>query len=53
MVEEARRILSEACSPPDTPNTLGGIARQLFGPEHGAELELPERLASREPPQFD
>ena len=38
MEEEARRILREAISAPER---LGDLARQLFGPDHGVELELP------------
>jgi len=41
MEEEARRILREAVAAPER---LGDLARQLFGPEHGVELELPAHV---------
>ncbi|MGB5200105.1 MAG: hypothetical protein WBN68_15165 [Sedimenticolaceae bacterium] len=45
MEEEARRILKDAVSAPDH---LGDLAMRIFGPEHGADLQLPER-APHEP----
>lgn len=38
--EEARRILRDAVV---TPERIGDLARRLFGPDHGAELEVPRR----------
>lgn len=51
MEEEARKILRES---------LGGVQevsaadifRELFGPEHGVELDLPPRGSFRPPPDF-
>jgi plasmid stability protein len=40
MEEEARRILKDAVSAPDR---LGDLALSIFGPEHGVDLQLPER----------
>ena len=40
MDEEARRILKDAVS---TPDCLGDLALRIFGPEHGVDLQLPER----------
>ena len=45
MEEEARRILNNAVSAPDH---LGDLATRIFGPEHGVDLQLPER-APHEP----
>lgn len=42
MEEEARRILKEAVTAPDR---LGDLALRIFGPNHGVDLELPERTA--------
>jgi len=53
MEEEARRILSEICSPASPTANLADIALRLFGKENGVELELPPRLPGREPPSFD
>jgi antitoxin FitA len=36
--EEARRILKRAIA---APVRLSDLARELFGPEHGVDLELP------------
>lgn len=52
MEEEARRILSEACTPAESPTSLGDLALELFGVEGGVELELPPRDRPREPPDF-
>ena len=41
MEEEARRILKDAVSPPDH---LGDLALGIFGPKHGVDLQLPERI---------
>lgn len=42
MEEEVRRILKQAVT---SPIRLGDMAVQLFGEQHGAELELPEHTA--------
>ncbi len=39
MEEEARQILRRAVAAPDR---LGDMALRFFGPDHGADLELPE-----------
>jgi plasmid stability protein len=39
MEEEARRILKAAVAAPER---LGDLALQIFGPQHGVDLELPE-----------
>ena len=51
-MEEARRILDEACGSTDRPETLADIALELFGPEGGVELDFPPRQALREPPDL-
>ena len=40
MEEEARRILRQSVA---TPVKIGELAQELFGKEHGVELELPAR----------
>jgi plasmid stability protein len=45
MEEEARRILKAAVAAPER---LGDVALQIFGPQHGLDLELPEH-ARHEP----
>ena len=40
MEEETRRIIRQAVA---TPERIGDLAVQLFGPAHGVDLELPER----------
>jgi plasmid stability protein len=40
MEEEARRILRDAVRAPER---LGDLALELFGPETGVDLELPDR----------
>lgn len=40
MEEEARRILKEAVGAPEN---LGDLALRIFGPNHGVDLQLPER----------
>ena len=40
MEEEARQILTRAVSPPER---LGDLFLKIFGPERGADLELPPR----------
>ena len=41
MEEEARRILKAAVAAPER---LGDLALRIFGPHHGVDLELPERV---------
>ena len=41
MEEEVRQILKEAVA---SPERLGDLALELFGPQHGVDLMLPERL---------
>jgi len=48
MEEEARRIIKAAVSAPDW---LGDLALRIFGPEHGVDLQLPEK-APHEPPDL-
>jgi plasmid stability protein len=45
MEEEARRILKAAVTAPER---LGDVALQIFGPQHGVDLVLPEH-APHEP----
>ena len=52
MEEEVRCILRDVLDH-DRPRSLADIALELFGPENGVELELPERVPLREPPEFD
>lgn len=40
MEEEARQILTQAVSPPER---LGALFLKIFGPENGADVELPPR----------
>jgi antitoxin FitA len=51
MEEEARNILRESLDR-DKPETMADIARELFGPEHGFELDIPPRERFRPPPDF-
>ncbi|HEV2187100.1 MAG TPA: Arc family DNA-binding protein [Stellaceae bacterium] len=51
MEEEARQILSDSLDR-QRPETLGDIARELFGPKHGFKLDLPPREMFRPPPDF-
>lgn len=54
MEAEARTILQSALEDPLRPReTLTGIMRDLFGTEHGLELELPSRETARPMPTFD
>ncbi len=48
MEEEARRILKAAVTAPER---LGDVALQIFGPQHGVDLELPEH-APHEPTEL-
>lgn len=49
MEEEVRRILRVAVT---TRTDLAELATNLFGAEHGVDLELPEH-ADHEPPRFE
>ena len=40
MEEEARRILRDAVSAPEN---MGDLALRIFGPQHGVDLQLPDR----------
>jgi plasmid stability protein len=51
MEEEVRNILRESLDR-EHPETMADIARELFGPKHGFELDLPPRVAFRPPPDF-
>lgn len=53
MEEEVRLILREAVGRKPSSRNLTEIARSIFGPENGVDLELPTRGPGREPPTFD
>lgn len=53
MEEEVRLILREAVGRKPGSRNLAEIARSIFGPENGVDLELPPRAPGREPPAFD
>ncbi len=42
--EEVRRLIARSVS---APKKLGDLAIELFGPNHGVELDLPERSVGR------
>ena len=44
MEEEIRQLITRSAS---APKKLGDLAVELFGPEHGVELDLPERSVGR------
>ena len=48
MEEEVRQILKEAVAAPER---MGDLALQLFGPQHGVDLELPDHR-SHDPVDF-
>ena len=52
MEEEARIILRRAVGGITGPE-LWKLSQDFFGPEGGAELDLPERRDTREAPSFD
>jgi plasmid stability protein len=52
MEEEARCILREVLDR-QRPQTLADIALEMFGQEHGVELDSPPPADPREPPSFD
>jgi plasmid stability protein len=41
MEEEVRRILARSVSGPER---LGDLAATIFGPDHGVDLQLPDRV---------
>ena len=51
MEEEARCILRDALDQ-ERPRTLADLAPEIFGPEHGVDLEFHPPVRPREPPQF-
>ena len=52
--EEARHILHRTLYGEAEPEaTLPALARSFFGPEHGVDLDLPERGTAPEPPRFE
>ncbi len=51
MEEEARQILREVLDR-HRPQSFMEIARELFGPEHGVDLQIPARDPLPEPPDF-
>lgn len=53
MEEEVRLILRAAVGRKPTSTNLAHIIRAHFGPSNGVDLELPSRVAGREPPSFD
>ena len=54
MEEEAREILRASLNGPaaQPPENLAEAIRKRFAPFGGVDLELPEREAMREPPDF-
>jgi antitoxin FitA len=52
MAEEARCILRDALDQHPA-RTLADLALEIFGPEHGVDLEPHPPVEPREPPQFD
>ena len=53
MEQEVRLILRDAVGRKPTSTSLAHIIRAHFGPSNGVDLELPTRVAGREPPSFD
>ena len=53
MEEEARLILRNAVGRRSSSNNLADIIRAHFGASKGVDLDLPPRVAGREPPSFD
>ena len=52
MEDEARHILRNALDR-EPPRTLADLALELFGPDHGIELEPHPPVTAPEPPKFD
>ena len=54
MEEEARNILRHTLLGEGEPTSnLADLADELFGSEHGVDLDLPVRGAAPEPPSFE
>ncbi|MCY3852786.1 MAG: plasmid stabilization protein [Gammaproteobacteria bacterium] len=53
MEEEVRLILREVVGRKPGSRNLVEITRSIFGPDNGADLELPPRGPMREPSAFD
>lgn len=53
MEAEVRAILRSALGRPGRQETLANIMGELFGSEHGIELELPRREPGDQPPVFE
>lgn len=54
MEAEARAILQSALDRPGKgQESLTSIMRELFGPEHGVDLQPPPRDSGRDPPSFE
>ena len=53
MEAEARAILQSALDSREQRESLVGIMRDLLGPKHGLELQLPPREQGRDPPSFE
>ena len=54
--EEVRELLRTSVARQDEPRneeSLTDIARRLFGPEHGVELDIPPRDATQDRPPLD
>ncbi|MGH6923006.1 MAG: FitA-like ribbon-helix-helix domain-containing protein [Propylenella sp.] len=52
MEEEARAILKGGLRRNDEPVSIVDLALELFGPEHGVDLEPHPEAFAREPPDF-
>ena len=52
LAEEVRYILRDVLNT-DHPQTLAELALEIFGPEHGVDLEPHPTVGPREPPRFD
>ena len=52
MEEEARTILRRELERAEEPPSLVELARELFGPERGIDLEPHPPTIAREPPDF-
>jgi plasmid stability protein len=52
MEEEVRRILRDVLDR-ERPRTLADLALELFGPEHGIDLEPHPAVQPSAPPRFD
>lgn len=52
MEEEARTILRNGLEGPEEPVSIVDLATELFGREHGVDLEPHPEAFAREPPDF-